>query len=185
MAQSISGELVWDKAYQVLFNRESVLGHWLSKKNAIERIGPYLFVHAGISPKLATMNLSIGHINETVRTSIYKDLLTKPGSDSIANFLMGREGPLWYRGMVTDYKQYLKMTTRQFDEVLTYTGAGKIVIGHTVVADINTDHGGRLIKTDILHGSLINRGRTKGVFVENKREFVTDDQGKRSALGAW
>jgi len=56
--------------YSDLFSNDTEIGKWLRTKNAVEKIGGYLFTHAGISPGLAQSNLRIEQINEIVRKNI-------------------------------------------------------------------------------------------------------------------
>ncbi|MBT8183414.1 MAG: hypothetical protein KJN76_01130 [Eudoraea sp.] len=60
--------------------------------------------------------------------------------------------------------------------------AKKIVVGHTVVKNISTAYGGKLIMIDILHGHKKFSGKTKGLLIENGQEFVIDDLGNKTVL---
>src|SRR5690606_14672285 len=48
LAQTISKEKDWDKATRFMYSHHTELGNWLRSKNVIEKIGRYIFVHAGL-----------------------------------------------------------------------------------------------------------------------------------------
>lgn len=179
-AQQISGQQDCNKAYKYLFSTSSELGKWLRTKNIIEKIGPYIFVHAGINHQLLDYKPTITSLNETVRT--HMDAI--PDSGTLAAFIMSKYGPFWYRGMVRSTKRYKKMPTKHFNEVLAYFKAEKIVIGHTLglFNNIRTGYNKRLIKIDVKHGQEKNSGKTKGLFVENGLEYKVDDRGRKKPL---
>ncbi|MEO0474248.1 MAG: metallophosphoesterase, partial [Bacteroidota bacterium] len=60
--------------YRRLYSPDSFLGQWMRRKNVIERIGPYLFVHAGLNPDLLDHQLSINDINRLVRQNWDQDV---------------------------------------------------------------------------------------------------------------
>lgn len=166
----------------LLFSKSSELGLWMRSKNSIEKIGPYLFVHAGLHADIVEHKLSLSDINQSIRNHIDERLYREPGPDKAANFLLGRKGPLWYRGMVIDYKHYDKASSDEVSAVLKHYNAEKMVIGHTVVDDISTDYDGRLIRVDVKHGKEKTSGATKGLLIENGKEYTIDDLGVKSAL---
>ena len=177
MAQNMSGVVRWDKAYKSLFGQNTELGNWLRTKNAVEKIGDYVFVHAGFSEKVLRYRPDIDKINTVIRDNIDEENV-----DSLAVHLMGSDGPLWYRGMAIDYKNEPKMDKADFKSVLAFLNADKIVIGHTVVDDIMTDYSGSLIKVDVHHGHEKYTGKTKGLLIENGVEYKVDDKGQKEML---
>lgn len=50
-AQTVSKQNDWDKAVRFMYSDKTELGKWLRSKNVMEKIGNYIFVHAGLSPK--------------------------------------------------------------------------------------------------------------------------------------
>jgi hypothetical protein len=180
--QSSTTGVPFDESHQVLHSSKSELGKWLRTKNSIEKIGNYTFVHGGLSPKILSFKPDLDKINNTIRENIEKDLYNNPKKDKLANFLIGREGPLWFRGLVMKYKYYDKVTESEFKQIQNYFTAPKIVVGHTGVNDIETDFSGGLIKTDVTHGQEKFSGRTKGLLIENGIEYKIDDKGNRSKL---
>ncbi len=182
IAQEIGKHSDAKSNYKMLFAPQSELGTWLRTKNVAEKIGEYVFVHAGLSPEIPDHAAGFAEINSVVRKNIDQGLYNNPGPDEKANFLMGRKGPFWYRGMAMEYKYYDKIKEPEFTRVLSHFGAKKVVIGHTVVDDIETDFDGRLIKIDLKHGREKFTGKTKGILLENDVVYKIDDLGRREML---
>ena len=163
------------------------LGNWLKSKNAIERINNILFVHGGISPELLDSELTMEQINSIARENISKYLYglseIENDKDYNANLVMGRKGPLWYRGLLMDYKQhYKKMDDSSYDRIFTQFEVDKLVIGHTVVRDIHLDRNNSLINIDVKHGQEKFSGKTKGILIEEGTIFVVDDKGGKAQI---
>ena len=177
-----TASVYFDESHEILHSSKSELGKWLRTKNSIERIGNYTFVHGGLSPKIISFKPSLDKINNTIRENIEHDLYNNPKKNKLANFLIGREGPLWFRGLVMKYKYYDKVTRSGFKRIQNYFNSPKIVVGHTGVTDIETGFDGGLIKTDVTHGQEKFSGRTRGLLIENGIEYKIDDQGNRSKL---
>jgi hypothetical protein len=175
-------DVPFDKSNKILFSTDSELGRWLRTKNSIEKIGNYTFVHGGISPKILSFKPNFDTINNTIRKNIQYDLYHKPGKNRFANFLLGREGPLWFRGLAMDYKYYDKVTPSQFKKIQAYFNCYTIVIGHTPSQEIRTDFDGSLIKIDTPHGQEKFSGATDGLLIENNVEFNVDDKGNKTKL---
>ncbi len=181
-AKEISGLKDWDKATQFMYSTNTELGRWLRTKNVIEKIGDYIFVHAGLSPEILEYKLTLSEINKITSENWDFDLYNNPTDDNIANFLIGRKSPIWYRGLAIDYKYYDKIREVELERVLNYYDAKKIVIGHTVVNDISTDFNGSVIKIDLKYGKTKNSGETKGLLIENGVEYKVDDLGNKEKI---
>ena len=126
VAQQIDKEIPIAAAYRYLFSREAELGKWFRSKNVMEKIGDYLFVHAGLSPEILEHKLTIKKINQISRKHIDTDLSVKPGENAAANFLMGSKSPIWYRGLLMPYSDlYEKIKSAELDQVLQAFGAKK------------------------------------------------------------
>jgi len=168
---------------KVIFSKKSELGRWMRSKNTIEKIGDYLFVHAGLSPEILPMNLSLKRINKSVRANIDNDeLYHYPGEDPVANFLMGRLSPFWYRGFVMNYKYYTKITEPELSEILEQYASKAAIIGHTVVSDVSTDFNQKIIRIDVKHGKDKHSGKTKGLLIENGQKWRINDLGQKTTL---
>jgi hypothetical protein len=56
------------KSVSALFHGNSEIWRWLSSKNDVEKIGPFLFVAGGISPALNAFSCNISQINAIARS---------------------------------------------------------------------------------------------------------------------
>lgn len=183
LAKEVSGLEDPIKAYQYLMSEQQVLARWLRSKNVMERIGDFLFVHGGLSVEIIRSGLKISEINELVRKSLNGIYIFDPIQNQQANFLLGAKGPLWYRGLVADYRDwYLKLTQSEVNRVLKYFGGKHIVIGHTLVPKISTDYNGKVIRTDISHSPFKNSGEAEALLVENNQMYRVNDAGLKKRL---
>jgi len=177
VAQEISGEKDKNKAIKYMFSENSELGQWLATKNVIEKIGDYLFVHGGLSPELLAFELTLAEINQIVRSKFHgsEDVETKK-----TNFLYGSKGPFWYRGLAMASLNYTKIKPSELDAILTYYDSKKMVVGHTIVEKISSDFESKVIRIDVPHGYKKFSGKTKGLLIENGKEFIIDDRRDKS-----
>jgi len=175
-AQKISGNTDKKDAVSYMYSKETELGKWLATKNVIEKIGGYLFVHGGLSPELLDYNLTINDINKLVRSG-YRNL-PDTTNDTI-DFLYGSLGPFWYRGLVSKSSKYTKIGQGALERINSFYNLEKIVIGHTVVANISKDLEGKVIRADVSHGRKKRSGATKGLLIEGGREYIIDDLGSK------
>lgn len=182
IAQLLSGKKDFSESYKLLYGSNSFLAKWLKSKNVIEKIGEYIFTHGGLSPKLIAFTPTLESINLSAKKNYTIDLYSKPSGNTFDDAVNGREGVFWFRGMAMDYKYYSKVTQQEFEEILNYFKAKKIIIGHTINEDIVTDFQYRLIKIDVLHGQEKSTGKTKGVLIENGRTYKIDDAGNKSEI---
>ena len=168
--------------YTGLFDHSSVLGNWISSKNAIEKIGDYLFVHAGISKMLIHELLTMEEINTIIQNNLRK---SANATGRLESLVMGNNGPLWYRGMVI--REYERNDFRENDvhEILSYFNASTIVVGHTMVPSFKKLYNGKLIAIDIeLPGEddeveEVDGSRLQALLIEDGKEFIVNDKGEK------
>jgi hypothetical protein len=101
------------------------IGDWVASRNAVVRIGRFLFVHGGIGPAYSSSDVST--INRLVREALQNKV---PVEESI---LRNQEGPLWYRGQATG--EGVEEETN-LDTLLESFSAQHLVIGHTVTGGV-------------------------------------------------
>lgn len=177
---SITGKKSKSKALKMLFSEKSELGQWLRSKNTIEKIGDVLFVHAGLSKKLTDLELTIPQINNIVRDYAGVSYKKIPKRDTIGNLLYGRYGPIWYRGMVMDYKDYYKkISQRDFNDILKYFDVKKIIVGHTSVDSVSSDYEGALIRVNVSQPWEKDSNEAQALMIEGGKYFRVDGLGKR------
>ena len=169
--------------YRELYSSRSELGRWLRSKNSVEKIGSYLFIHAGIGPDILQWNLSLDRINALVREHIDSNAFYNTFTNDTAHFLMGPNGPHWYRGLVQGTNDYNKLTEKELEPVLRHYGTESVVIGHTVVPDVSTDLNRRIIRIDVKHGKEAYSGNTRGLWIQKgEMLYVADDLGHKIPL---
>jgi len=135
-------------SYSQLFGVESVLGQWLRTKPAVLRLNDTLYLHGGLSPGLVDRNLTLTQINATIReVAAGTGFVNGPERDR-AQFLMGPEGPLWYRGYFAEVAGAVA-SDADIDRVLAHFGASRIVVGHTRVPTIRLLYQGRVVAVQV------------------------------------
>ncbi len=162
--------------YGLWYDNNSELGRWLRTKNAVEKIGDYVFCHGGISPELAGTTLSLTDINDIAR----KHIGTPYGqiSDSLAQFVYNPNyGILWFRGASKN-----KITPEQMQAAIVFAGAKRIVVGHTLVPDITALYNGQLICVDLLHDENQRLGIMKTLLIENGSLYTLHSTGEKSSV---
>lgn len=179
VAKKISGYENKTEAVKFMYSNASELGNWLSKKNIIEKIGKYWFVHGGLSKELLTRKLTIQEINDKVRSAYYMEM---KDMDVVTRFLYGQNGPFWYRGLVLASKEKENFSTAYLDDFFRSNGSSKVVVGHTHVNSVSLGFDGKVIMLDVPHGRKKFSGKTKGLLIEKGVEFAVDDKGVRCAL---
>ena len=182
VAQLISKNDSITVATKFMYSDKTELGKWLRSKNVIEKIGNYLFVHAGISPEILKYSVSISDINRIARDNWDKNLYDEEENNKVENFITGKKGVYWYRGLAQDYKYYEKIKETELNKVLKYYQADKIIFGHTVVEDITKEFKGKTINIDVKHGEEKNSEKTKGLLIENGIEYKIDGKGTKTKL---
>jgi len=151
--------------YPDLFGAETELGRWLRTKPAAVRIDDVLFVHGGLGPAALQRGLSLADINGTMRKSIDMSSMALFFSD-LPFFLIGSEGPLWYRGYFGPGSGYPQIMPAQLDSVLAAYGAKTVVVGHSEngVIPIKREYGGKVYGVDVIVEKL---GGLSGLLYEN------------------
>jgi hypothetical protein len=109
-------------------------GRWLRTLGAVARVGEDVFCHGGIRPEYAA--LGVDGINRRVRAALSEaDAVRGPvGADGRApqirpdDPVLGPDGPLWYRGYVSDPEAQICPVLA---DALEKLGARRMVVGHT------------------------------------------------------
>lgn len=96
-------------------------GTWIAEQPAAAHVGDTIFVHGGITERWA--KLGIDRLNARVQ-----DTLQMPETDRSRAEVLGPEGPLWYRGYVTDTED---MACPRLERALAHLRAERMVVGHT------------------------------------------------------
>ncbi|GAA4311474.1 metallophosphoesterase [Nibribacter koreensis] len=195
VAKQISGHSDWTTSAKFLYGPNSELGNWLKTKNVAAKIGPYLFVHAGINSNLLQHQLSLAQINQIARKYYGQDARKTVTDPKEKTVLSKYDSPYWDRSLSMNlvYRimyltrdpfeaNYHKTTQEELDQILAFYKASTLVIGHSVYPDVTTDYQGKVIKIDVRHGQEKNSPKTEGILIENNTVYRIDGLGKKHKL---
>ena len=157
--------------YEKWYSQNSELGKWLRTKNAVEKIGNLLFVHAGIR-KDFPKNYSIQQINENTRKSIDKQFQKDEQKNDI---FIGNESQIWYRGISTE-----KESQQEVENTLKRFSVDKMIIGHTIVDKIKYLYKGKIIDIDLEHKTNSDKGEMFALWIENGNFYSINEKGVKS-----
>ena len=156
-----------------LYGPSTEMGRWLRSKPALLRIGDVLFVHGGVSSVLAQSGLDIHSVNESIRRGLDEPWRTRtPGT---LQMLFAADGPLWYRG----YFQDEALQPEQIAASLEAFGARTVVVGHTIVDEVQSLHRGLVYGIDV---TFTDADKVQGLLIEDGRFYRVDAEGRASPL---
>jgi hypothetical protein len=180
-AQKYSLEKNYKKAFKTIMTDENEIVKWLKSKNVIVKIGDNIFTHGGLSHSFVQEFLpSINQINATFHQYINNQALS---DSSFARALVGRLGPLWYRGNVKDYKEYYqKESESKITSSLDHFEAKRLFIGHTVVDTISSDYNQKVIRLDVKHGKSKSREKPQCIKMIGKQIWVVFGDGSKNII---
>jgi hypothetical protein len=162
--------------YKHCFDKNSELGRWLRSKNAVEKIGEYVYCHGGISPELASTKLGLSEINRISRQNIGKPNEAIVDADAKAIFDL-KTGIFWYRGVAKNL-----ISKEEIISVLQFAGAKRMIVGHTIHTDITALYDGRVICIDLYHEENLRMGFMKTLWVEEGFCYGLDSKGEKSSI---
>jgi hypothetical protein len=141
--------LLGAERYALLWSKETLLGQWLRSKAAVFRLGQYLCLHGGISRELVDLGLTLPVVNQTVRAA-----LLEPGAmaDAQTRFVMGQDGPLWYRGYFQDVARaagFEAAKQSDIESIRDRFGVQSILVGHTRVPAVTSLYDGQVIAVQV------------------------------------
>jgi hypothetical protein len=125
-----------------LYDGNHELWRWLRTRNIIEKIGPYLFVHGGLSPIVNELNYTIPEINELARR-YYLQANEEIADPQLALLFSMENGPLGYKGYYDG-----TATEQQVNAVLEKFGVTTIITGHTLAHDTCPHFDGKVINVN-------------------------------------
>lgn len=170
-----NAELIGEE-YHRWFDHNSELGRWLRTKNVVEKIGDYVFCHAGISPELTRTRLGLAEINRISRQHLGKPNEEIISEDARAIFDL-KTGIFWYRGAAKNLASKEDITA-----ALQFAGAKRMVIGHTLQPDLTALYGGRVICIDLYHEENLRQGFMKTLWIEEGYCYALNSKGEKSSV---
>jgi hypothetical protein len=156
--------------HRLAFAPKGQYGEWLSRENAVIKIGDTLFLHGGISPKYA--DFSRRDLNEKIRAELAEpDPMT-------ALVCRDPDGPLWFRGLA----QGDPWLAPHLEAVLAKHQCRRMVIGHTVTEGnlVFPRYAGRVVQIDV-GLSKVYGGPPAALVLEDGKPFAIH-RGKHLAL---
>lgn len=138
---------ILEKQQQELYNQNSFIGRWMSSKNTMEIINGYLFVHGGIHPEVAKIDLSLVDMNNVIRSRYYRGYYPKKEKSTEQLLTSTDMGPSWYRGYFKDDD----LTLEQVESGINKFNAKAVVVGHTIQSKVNRSFNGKVIGIDVQH----------------------------------
>lgn len=131
------------------FAADTVIGAWLRAQPVAVKLGSVLFVHGGVSPRIADAGLSVAGLNAAMRDY----WRTAPGSaarSTVLDAVLGHAGVTQYRGYFRELDGvYPAAGKADVDRVLEHFGVDRIVVGHTVVERVESVLGERVYAVDV------------------------------------
>ena len=169
-----NAELI-NEEYKRWYDNNSELGRWLRTKNAVVKIGDYVFCHGGISPELARTGMSLSEINRLSRQNLGKPLESmSPNARAVFDY---KTGIFWYRGVAKNL-----LTPSEVANVLKFAGATKMIVAHTIQPDVTALYNGSVICIDLFHEENIRQGFVKTLWMEEGACYALDTRGMKSTL---
>lgn len=156
-----------------LYSWRTVLGRWLRTRPALLRIGDELFVHGGVSRKVADAKLQPEELNRTLREALRGNEWPARPSDALELVVGSPDGVLWFRG-------YLKEPLVEPADVvhaLAAFGVERVIVGHSVVPEIGFRFDRRVLAIDVFHagGSSEAALAIDGVWRRLTKDGKTED----------
>ncbi|MDO5615502.1 MAG: metallophosphoesterase [Cruoricaptor ignavus] len=148
--------MLMKKRMMNLYYTDTEIGKWLRTKNIMKKIGPYIFMHGGISPQVTDLGIDISKINEygKMRMNFQRcdsQDATCQNQYNVVN--SGTTGVYWYRGLVRQ-----EVTEQEVDRMLNHFEADRIIVGHTKDNEIRSLYNGKVLAIDIYHQTNFKNG---------------------------
>lgn len=162
-----------------LWSENSELGRWLRSKPVMLKIGSTLFLHAGISPKILSLNPTLQSIDKEAEINfVTNDVIRRTIDD---NVIHDAAGIIFYRGLAQDMSMHdlgKKATNEHVGLILRQFQVNRIAIGHTLAEHIGHDYDGKVIRVDVDHSGEVS----EGLLIENDSLWRADTKGNKFRL---
>lgn len=158
------------------FSPEGEYGKWIRGHVAMVRINGILFVHGGVSARVAPLGCQA--INTRIRDELTARLDVMR-QEPLASLSGSTDGPLWYRGLATEDEAAL---APELDRILETIGARAIVIGHTIAPTgrITPRFGGRVVQIDTgMLAEFFTGGRASALEIAGEKWTAIYEDGHR------
>ena len=163
-----------------LYEKNTEIGRWLRSKNIVEKIGNTIFTHGGISPAFAKNGLSLKETNKIAQQFMGESfrLIELQSNNDITPMVFAKDGPLWYRGYFKD-----EIGTDKLRTILEAYQAEHIVVGHTIVDEIEPMYDGQLIPIDVNHSKQVKKEGYNAILKTGPHTFFkVNSKGEREEM---
>lgn len=164
-----------------LYSKNSVLGKWLSSKNVIESINGNIFVHGGLHPKIADLDMSIPQINSYIRSTYYHAPYPKIHKDEKELLISSKTGVSWYRGYFKD-----DLSQEEIEQPLKKFQAQAVIVGHTLQFRVASFYENKVYGIDVKHPKDYHKNwpsyDSEGLLISNNEYFRVTADGKIKKL---
>ncbi|MBE0639647.1 MAG: ankyrin repeat domain-containing protein [Bacteroidales bacterium] len=170
----------FSREYADFYNRKTELGLWLRNKSAVVRINDCIFSHAGISSEIIKHKFTIPRINFLLQNFLANDPQSPNRFPKETNIILGKWGPLWYRGFLYDFPDVALITQDEVNDVLKTMEGSKLVIAHSHVETISAMYNNAVIAIDVpVHKSEVI---SEGLLIENGKYYRLLHNGEKILL---
>lgn len=170
----------FSKDYASFFDQRTELGQWLRTRNTIVRINDCMFAHAGLSSEVMKNNLSIERINFLLQNFLAKEPSHPNRFPDETNLILGKFGPLWYRGYIYDFQDIGKITQEEVNQLASFYGAEKLIIAHSFVDRLSALYEDKVVAIDVPvdpQGVI-----SEALLIENGEYFRLKNDGSKELL---
>lgn len=161
------------RQYEDLFAKSTEFGRWFRSRNVMLKIDDTLFTHAGLAKDIVNLNLSLPEVNRYIQAGLADPSLEE--TNSKVKWLLGSNGPLWYRGYFKDEA----LSGSEVSLALKAYGVRRVVVGHTIVDKITSSHDDQVIAIDT---SFSKVSKISGLLFINGRYYRAGIDGKTTSL---
>jgi hypothetical protein len=167
-------------SYSSFYNRNTEMGKWLRKRNVAVKINGIVFSHAGMSPMIKEKKLTIERMNFLMQHFLAHDPQAPNMFATETNLLLGKSGPLWYRGYVYDFPDIPLITQDHVNQILDFLKAEKKVIAHSEMKRVSALFNDKVIAIDL---PIIDQNSiTEGLLIQNGHYYRLLQNGRKIPL---
>lgn len=99
--------------------------------------------------------------------------------------LYGKEGPLWYRGLVLKKDSYHPLTDDSLQMILNRFHVNHIIVGHTIFKNVSAFHQNRVIGVNVDNQKNKRKHLGRALLIEKGKYIVVGDRGIMHELFAY
>jgi len=136
-------------AYAELFAPNTLLGQWLRSKPIVLKANSVVAMHGGLSKDVLASGLSLREINDTARAVLSQPGDSKTEMSEREKLVMGKLGPLWFRGYFAEQTDFPTASDEDVSHVLETFGVQTIAVGHTIVPTVTPLYAGKVLAVQV------------------------------------